>query len=184
MPDSSNQPTDTVEVARQIAAALDAAGCEYALGGALALGFWSEPRSTLDVDLTLFILPSEPSRCVRLLQNIGCSVRANEAIQSLSEHGFCQVEFGTRRIDVFLPIIPFYEHARLRRRQVMLGGQPIMIWDAETLCVFKMMFFRRKDVADAEQLLRVQGDRLDFDSTLRSTTRQQPCPAPRYAPSA
>ena len=36
-----------------------------------------------------------------------------------------------------------------------------MIWDAATLCVFKMMFFRRKDLADVEQLLRVQRDQLD-----------------------
>ena len=38
-----------------------------------------------------------------------------------------------------------------------------MIWDAETLCVFKMMFFRRKDLADVEQLLRMGGDTLDRD---------------------
>ena len=42
-----------------------------------------------------------------------------------------------------------------------LGDQPIVIWDAETLAVFKMMFFRRKDLADVEQILRTQGPLLD-----------------------
>lgn len=37
-----------------------------------------------------------------------------------------------------------------------------MIWDAESLIVFKLMFFRRKDVADVEGILRVQHGRLDL----------------------
>ncbi|MGO8747399.1 MAG: hypothetical protein ACLQNE_15555 [Thermoguttaceae bacterium] len=39
--------------------------------------------------------------------------------------------------------------------------QSVLIWDAETLAVFKMMFFRRKDLADVEQILRTQ--RAGFD---------------------
>jgi hypothetical protein len=49
-----------------------------------------------------------------------------------------------------------------RAENVMqLGDQAIWIWDAETLAVFKMMFFRRKDVADIEQILQAQGPQLD-----------------------
>jgi hypothetical protein len=44
---------EVAEAAQQLAAALTERGCEYALGGALALGYWAEPRGTLDVDLTL-----------------------------------------------------------------------------------------------------------------------------------
>ena len=36
-----------------------------------------------------------------------------------------------------------------------------MVWDAESLAVFKMMFFRRKDLADVEQILRTQGAQFD-----------------------
>ena len=36
-----------------------------------------------------------------------------------------------------------------------------MAWDAKTLAVFKMMFFRRKDLADVEQILRTQGAQFD-----------------------
>ena len=65
------------------------------------------------------------------------------------------------RVDVFLPLVPFYEAARGRRRRVELADQPVMVWDAESLAVFKMMFFRRKDLADVEQILRAQGARFD-----------------------
>jgi hypothetical protein len=86
----ANEPiAGAVDAAKAVAAALQAAGQEYALGGALALGFWVEPRGTLDVDVTLFILPEKPSSCVRLLQQIGCEINATDALSSLSEHGFC-----------------------------------------------------------------------------------------------
>lgn len=163
MSGTNNPHPGAVETAKQIAAALDSAQCEYALGGAISLGFWTAPRGTLDVDITLFLPPDKPSQCVRVLQQIGCDVAAAESLESLTRHGFCQVALLGRRIDVFLPLLPFYEDARRRRKQVALSGQPVMIWDAESLCVFKMMFFRRKDIADVEQILRTQGKELDRD---------------------
>lgn len=161
MSGKNNPHTGAVETAKQIAAALDGVGCEYALGGAIALGFWTAPRGTLDVDVTLFLPPDKPTQCVRILQQIGCEVSAAESLESLTRHGFCQVALLGRRIDVFLPLLPFYEEARRRRKQVTLSGQPVMIWDAESLCVFKMMFFRRKDIADVEQMMRAQGKEFD-----------------------
>jgi hypothetical protein len=159
--EGNSNPIDTVRAAQEISAAVEAMGCEYALGGAIALGFWAEPRGTLDVDLTLFLPSNEPSGTVRMLQTIGCEFRTDRVIASLREHGFCQVMYQGRRIDVFVPTIEFYETARQRRKRVLLDERPIFIWDPETLCVFKLMFFRRKDLADLEQILRVQGNQLD-----------------------
>jgi hypothetical protein len=95
------------------------------------------------------------------LQEIGCDFSSTEAAESLREHGFCRATFRGVRVDVFLPIVPFYEAARRRRQRVELGGRSVMVWDAESLAVFKMMFFRRKDLADVEQILRTQGTRFD-----------------------
>jgi hypothetical protein len=161
VPEKFEAPLEVVEVAQRLAQSLDSEGVDYSIGGAIALGYWAQPRGTLDVDVTIYLPPSQPTGCVRLLQTIGCEVKSQEAIESLTQHGFCQVEFGQRRVDVFLPVVPFYEQARLRRQRVSLNHQALMIWDAATLCVFKMMFFRRKDLADVEQILRVQGNALD-----------------------
>jgi hypothetical protein len=154
-------PLNVAVVAGQLAKQLESRGQEYALGGAIALGYWGLPRGTIDVDVTVFLPPEQPSLCVSLLQDIGCTVSSTEAAESLREHGFCRVSFAETCLDVFLPIIPFYNAARSRRKRVELAGQPIMVWDAESLAVFKMMFFRRKDLADVEQVLRIQG--LQFD---------------------
>ena len=156
-----NAPTNAAVVAGRIAEKLASRGQEYALGGAIALGYWGSPRGTVDVDLTLYLPPDHPSDCIWLLQDIGCQCAATEAAESLRQHGFCSVTFAGIRLDVFLPIVPFYEAARVRRRRLELAGQSIVVWDAESLAVFKMMFFRRKDVADVEQILRVQGETFD-----------------------
>jgi hypothetical protein len=154
-------PVNAAIVAGQLAKKLESRGQDYALGGAIALGYWGVPRGTVDVDVTIYLPAERPSECVSLLRDIGCAVSEEEAVESLSEHGFCRVIFHETLLDVFLPIIPFYELARSRRKRLELADEPIMVWDAESLVVFKMMFFRRKDLADVEQVLRVQGSQLD-----------------------
>jgi hypothetical protein len=154
-------PLDVIDVALQLAKFFDAHQHAYAFGGALALGYWGAPRGTLDVDVTLFFGQSELDECVSILQDAGCSFAHTDAMIALRGHGFCRVRFQGIQLDVFLPTIPFYQKAKERRRAVILRGQSIKIWDAETLCVFKMMFFRLKDLADVEQIIQVQGDRLD-----------------------
>lgn len=113
------------------------------------------------MDLTVFLSPDKPSACVWLLQDLGCKLSAAQALDSLQQHGFCRVEYGGVRVDVFLPTIPFYAAARDRRRIVKLGEQPIQVWDAESLVVFTLMFFRRTDIADIEQILHTQRGSLD-----------------------
>jgi hypothetical protein len=156
-----DQPPNAVAVAAELAKQLESRHQQYAIGGAIALGYWGTPRGTVDVDLTVYLAPERPADCIELLQDIGCEFSVAEARALLGEHGFCRVGFAGLRVDVFLPIAPFYEAALPRRRCVEIGNQPVMIWDAESLVVFKLMFFRRKDLADIEQVLRTQGARFD-----------------------
>jgi hypothetical protein len=161
-------PLNAIDAAKQLAENLQSRNREYALGGAIALGYWGSPRGTVDVDVTVFIPTDRHTECISLLYDIGCEFSAKKAGDSLREHGFCRVTFAGRDVDVFLPTISFYDAAHARRRHVELDGQSVVIWDAETLAVFKMMFFRRKDLADVEQIVRTQGPQFD-----RSWVRDQ-----------
>jgi hypothetical protein len=71
------------------------------------------------------------------------------------------VHFLECRLDVFLPLADFYRAAKERRRRMPVGNSEAWFWDAETLCVFKMMFFRGKDLVDLRSLMRGQGASLD-----------------------
>ena len=111
----ASSPLNAATVARRLAEELRSHGQEYALGGAIALGYWGEPRGTVDVNITLF-LPPGGLPMFWLLQGIGCEFAAANAAESLREHGFCRVTFAGTDVDVFLPLVPFYEAARPRRR--------------------------------------------------------------------
>ncbi|MBM4012270.1 MAG: hypothetical protein FJ286_12975 [Planctomycetes bacterium] len=160
---ASGEPIDPAEAAMRLARALDARGVAYAIGGALAFGYWGMPRGTLDVDITHYMPPEDTRGVIALLDAVGCVVDAERARGTLAEHGFCSATLAGLRVDVFLPIVDFYTVARGRRRRVDLSGVPLMIWDAETPVIFKLMFFRDKDPVDIAQILRTQAGRLDSD---------------------
>jgi hypothetical protein len=48
-------PEDPLAAAIAIAKAFDAHGVPYAIGGALAYGYWAVPRATLDIDVNVFV---------------------------------------------------------------------------------------------------------------------------------
>jgi hypothetical protein len=151
-----------VEAAVEIGARLAELGVEYAVGGALALGCWTaRPRATIDADVNLFIPPDDTDRCLDLLQDVGCQFDGAAAVATLRSHGFCRVDYRGRQIDFFLPITEFHEEARRRRTAIDVHGNQLYVLDAESICVFKLMFFRLQDLADVEALLRAQGERLD-----------------------
>jgi hypothetical protein len=113
------------------------------------------------VGITLFLPIGQPTAAVRLLQQIGSRVHTFSAIASLQEHGFCRVTFDRTRVDVFLPSLPFLEPDR--RVMVPMGDRIVPVWNPEVVAVLKMLFFRRQDLLDLEDVLKVQGRKLDRD---------------------
>ena len=156
---SHTTPPDEVVV--ELVKQLDAFGVDYAVGGALAIGLWSEPRSTLDVDLTLFLDPKTPEQCVNLLESIGCGIEKEKATALLRDFGYCKVTWRDCTVDIFLPITPFLLTAKHRRSSLLFRGREVRFWNAEVMAVLKMMFFRDKDFVDLKKVIRAQGTNLD-----------------------
>jgi hypothetical protein len=159
------------EVARTLADVLERRGFRYAIGGAIALGFYSPPRATVDVDVNVFIRPAE-----ELDSLLGALAEADftpdgppEAVRrSAAEEGQFRGSIRGLRVDVFVPANPFYARLEERRREVTLLRRPLWILGPEDLAVLKLMFFRRKDLADVEAILRDQGRSLDRDYVRRT----------------
>ena len=164
--------TTAVEVARILANVLDDRDVSYAIGGALSLGFYAVPRATVDVDINIFVDPrNQLPLILEVLASAGFSADAERDV--LAEQAVQEGQFRGRvsglRVDVFVPAIPYYASLAERRRQVSLLGHPIWILGPEDLVVLKMVFFRRKDLADVEAVLRDQSD-LDRDYVRRTLT--------------
>lgn len=149
------------ELARRLADALGTAGIPYAIGGALALGVWGFPRATNDVDLDVFVGPDELKPALDALRRAGCEVETDAALESARTRGDFKVWWRGMRVDVFVASIPLYETVRGRVRQAPLEGRPAWFLSAEDLVIFKMLFFRTKDLLDIERLLAFMGSSFD-----------------------
>lgn len=45
---------------------------DHAIGGALALAYWCEPRATIDVNITVYLPLDQPGQTIELLVELGC----------------------------------------------------------------------------------------------------------------
>ena len=143
---------------------LEPSGVVYAFGGAIALAAWSEPRATAAVDVILWIDPGEVDRAIALVRAAGVDVDASNARTAARTRGMFAGRAGATRVDVFVPSIPFYEEAARHRVRTPIGGKDTWVHSAEVLAVFKLLFFRPKDLIDVERMLTVRGT--DFDRGL------------------
>jgi len=152
---------DPMAVALRLAGALDRARVTYAIGGALAYGLWGDPRGTRDVDLNLFVEEQELGSALEVLVDAGVSIDRSAALEEASAGGVLIGDYDGMRIDLFAPSIPFSWEAARTRVRLTVRNQPAWYLSAEATTVFKLLFFRSKDLVDIEKLVVVQGDALD-----------------------
>lgn len=150
-----------IENALRIAAELDARDVPYAIGGAIAFGIWAVPRGTVDVDIDVFLPHNEQERVFDALAAVGVTLDRGEAALRAERDGMYVARLDGMRIDIFIPSIPFYDEAARTRVRHAGHGQAAWFLSAEATAVFKLLFFRGKDLVDLERLVAVQGTRLD-----------------------
>lgn len=161
-----------LEVVSSLAEAFDRLKLRYAVGGAIANGYWGIVRTTKDVDCLVAI----PALSFQLLadelnalgftqldqqgQHVEVTVTRMRA-QATSEH-LIECYVGTVRVELFLPVVPLQE--QILRRAVMLpiGDRDVRMTTAEDLVLLKLAFHRSKDLGDVRGILWVQRGKLDY----------------------
>lgn len=162
-PSVTQLPEDAVAASVHVTRPLEAAGIGYAIGGAVAYGYWGVPRATVDVDLNLFVDDAQLGAAIDRLCEGGAIIDKASALASSRSRGDFRGVVAGMRLDVFTPSIEFsHEAARTRVRTTLLD-EPVWILSAEATAVFKLLFFRPKDILDLERLVAVQGDRVDVE---------------------
>ena len=141
----------------------------YALGGALALAYYAEPRATIDIDANVF-LPAERWRdVIDVLDKLGvdCSELDPAAVE---RDGQCRLWWGNNPVDLFFAYDPIHDEMKKQARRVPFAGITVPILAPEHLTVCKAMFDRRKDWLDIEQML-IATDDLDVSEVESWLTR-------------
>ncbi len=139
--------------------ALDAAKIPHAIGGALALAYYAEPRATADIDLNLFVPTQRWPEILDLFVSHGVNADGLDT-NALERDGQCRLWWGYNPVDLFFAYAPLHESMPKETRRVPFGGETIPILGPEHLAVCKAMFDRPKDWLDIEQML-IATDDLD-----------------------
>jgi len=144
-----------------IDAAFRAAGIAHAFGGALALAYYAEPRSTIDIDVNVFVPPTDFERVADVLVQIGVTV--DKVARTIGvRDGQARVWWVRTPVDLFFSYDDFHTHAATRVRTVPFGDTTIFVLAPEDLLVCKAVFDRRKDWIDIEQMLVTTAGDLDL----------------------
>ena len=143
--------------------AFTAAGIPHAFGGALALAYHATPRGTIDIDVNVFLPVSGAERVFAALEPLGVAGPSASERAKLAEHAQVRIFWERTPLDLFFAYDPLHDACLERSREVPFGdGATLRVLSAEDLAVFKVLFDRRKDWTDLEELLFAQGG--DFDA--------------------
>lgn len=140
--------------------ALDAARVPHAIGGALALAYYAEPRVTIDVDINVFAATDRWPEVRDALAPLGVDVAVD--LFALERDGQVRLWWDRNAVDLFFSYDEFHAAMPGRARRVPFGDATLRILSPEHLAVCKAMFDRDKDWLDIEQIL-VATDPIEID---------------------
>jgi len=147
-----------------IDAALKKARIAHALGGAIALAYYAEPRVTIDIDVNVFVDPDRYPKVRDALSPLGVDTDVDQ--RALERDAQCRLRWGVNPVDLFFTNDAFHDAMKRSARTVPFADVKLKVLAPEHLLVCKASFDRAKDWIDIEQML-VAVDDLDLDEVRR-----------------
>jgi len=178
------QVLDLVGFLKLVLAALDAAGVEYLIGGAIAEWAWGEPRATQDIDIVINLPIKAVGKFSKELEKRDMLVPAEIILDTILED---RADIPINAIHMYsglkADLYPVRSGDELRlsafqRRQRVDYGPPIgriYIHSPEDLILYKLIYFgvsqQPKHSRDIAAILRAKQDQIDFGYIEEWTTR-------------
>lgn len=131
--------------------ALTAAKIPHAVGGAIALAYYAEPRATVDVDVNVFVGTDLWHEVRDALRPIGVDVHIEKS--ALERDGQVRLWWDRNPVDLFFSYDPLHDEMEGATRRVPFDDTRIPILGPEHLVICKAMFDRPKDWLDIEAIL-------------------------------
>jgi len=156
---------ELAERVARIADALEHAEIPYAFGGAIALNYWAEPRSTYDIDVNIFLPETHAEPVLAVLIAAGVPIDATVELPKILRQGQTRIHWDVIPLDLFFLTVALQESAQRRARRVSFGAHEINVLTGEDLAVCKILFNRDKDWSDLRGLLLMQGRSFDLAYT-------------------
>lgn len=171
----NEKPLDIVEFLQLVLDALEAAGVEYLIGGAIAAWAWGEPRATQDLDLVIDVPNDAVTRLSDALKARDMLVPAEIILDNLREE---RADLPINAIHMYsglkadlYPVRPgdTFRQTAFRRRQRIDFGPPIghvFVHSPEDLILYKLLYYnisqQPKHIRDITAILHATRNQLDL----------------------
>jgi len=171
-----NKLLDIAGFLKLVIEALEAAGVEYLIGGAIAEWAWGEPRATQDLDLVVNIPIKSINKLSKELEKRDLLIPAEIILDAIVED---RADIPLNAIHMHsglkADLYPVREgdelrHSAFRRRQQVDYGPPIgkvYIHSPEDLILYKLIYFglsqQSKHSRDIAAILKSKKSELDLD---------------------
>lgn len=149
--------------------ALDVLHIPYMLVGSFSTNFYGIPRSTHDADI---VVQLQPGDVLALAKHLGPPFRLDpqmtfETVTATNRY-ILHLDESPFSIELFLLSSDPHDRERFaRRRRERIPECEVFVPSAEDVIVTKLRWSlatgRRKDIEDVENVIAVQGDRIDWD---------------------
>ena len=147
--------------------ALDSRGLRFCFIGGIAVQHWGEPRTTRDIDLSVFTGFGGEAAVVDELLVAYAGRVADARTFALTHRVLLLATPGGVEVDVALAALPFESAMIDRAAMVELEpGVALRLCSAEDLFVLKAFADRPQDRADLVGIARRRGRQLDWDAIL------------------
>ncbi|MBI4714813.1 MAG: hypothetical protein HZA19_01855 [Nitrospirae bacterium] len=150
---------------RDLCLFLEEAGMDYMLVGGLAVGIWSQPRATVDVDFLVSLGPAD-------FPDLKESLRKSDRFVFIHDSPFRFERLSMLRatlkkdtdisVDFLFADDDFKREALSRKRSVKVEDFRVWIPTPEDLILLKLLSGREQDRLDAKNVYEQQKGRLDL----------------------
>lgn len=140
---------------------LNDARVPYMVIGGLANIIWGEPRATIDIDVTVWVLEPRIPEVADILEHNFTLLVENPCAFIRDTRVLPLQSPGGVRIDVIFGLLPFEEEAIMRAATIEVGGVAVRFCTAEDLILMKIISDRERDLADARAIVRRRLAQLD-----------------------
>ncbi len=127
----------------------------YMIIGGIANLFWGEPRTTLDIDVTVKIKDENVPEFVNKIKG-KFHVLVSEPEKFISKTRVLPVEAENLTIDIIFATLPYEERAIRRAVIRKVAKTKVNICSLEDLIVHKIISERPKDIEDVKKILSMQ----------------------------
>ncbi len=116
-----------------VAETLEAAAIPFAFGGALALGYASEPRATTDIDINVFLSTSHVESVFRALrEDLGVGFDEQSALAEVRSDYQVRIDWSGTYLDIFFAFSDYHTECGNRARTHRFEGPDIRSFPLKT----------------------------------------------------